>query len=349
MGIWYVYPQWHIVSFTLIARKHVRELRKYVRITEIDELAFPNIVPHSDPLVILHPFFFIMLRTSKVLEKRLYKYRSIVGIDVADSSRISNLAVSMTHYAQAMIVPSNYCRRVYIESNVKVPIHVVPHGLDRDWYEKPKQTNNPIFKTLGKLKKEKKLIYLLYFLIHSDYRKGADLVMDFYMKLSKERPNVKLVIKTLTEDGPIQSLVRKIGGYVVSGWLSEEQKMSLYDICDIYPLFSRGGGFEVNGLEALGRGLVVIAPRGGSWEDYMPKALLVKSHECPYVLKNNPIHVGKGVEIDVDKALDLAVKVIDNLEKYKEKVRKWKDEVLKKRFEWGVIGKQLLSIIKRYY
>lgn len=346
--IWYVYPQWHKVSFTLIAEKHIQYLKNYVRIERIDELAFPHIYPHSKPLVLLHPTFYPLSKYGSTLERKLPYYRGIIGFDVADSTRISNLAVSMTHYTTAMIVPSSFCKKAYIESGVRVPVYVVHHGLDLEWYETPK-LNPKNFRDLHDLKKSRNLKFLLFFCIHSEYRKGADLVIDFYTKLKRERNDVVLVLKCLTPDGVIQPVIKKLGGIVVAGWLSEKQKMELYDLADIYLLFSRGGGFEHNGLEALGRAVPVIAPKGGSWEDYMPEWLLVDSHPCPYVLKDNPIHVGKGVEIDVDKAVDLACEILDNTDEYKAKVEEFRDRFLKERFTWEKIAKQILNIIYKYY
>ena len=340
-------PFWHRVSFTLIAEKHIKYLRKYARIERIDELAFPHLLPACKPLVLLHPTFYPLSKYGRFIERKIHLYKGIIGFDVADSTRISTLAVSMTHYTNAMIVPSNFSRKAYIESGVRVPVHVVPHGVEPEWFETPRDSFRS-FPDLLELKKSKNLKYLLFFCIHSEYRKGADLVLEFYSRLRRERSDVTLIVKTLTPDGLIQPTVRKLGGIVVAGWLTEEQKMELYDLADIYLLFSRGGGFELNGLEALARGVPVIAGKGGSWEDYTPRWLLVDSKPCPYVLKDNPIHVGSGVEVDIEKAVDLACRILDNLDDYKARVLEYRDRHLKGRFTWDKIARQILDIINIY-
>ena len=344
--IWYTYPMWHRVSFTLIAEKHIEQLQKRYRVERIDELAFPHIMPMSRPVVFLHPFFYMMTRSSRFLARKLHLYRAIIGVDVADSDHISNLAVSMTDYATAMVVPSSFARQAYVRSGVRVPVYVVPHGLDMEWYEKPPSPEQ-YYSDLLSLKRRRGYRYLLYFLWHSDYRKGADLVIEIYKRLLRERRDVKLILKTANQDGRTAQILRSLGAIHVYGWLTEEQKMALYDTADIYILATRGGGFEMNGLEAIARGLPTIAARGGSWEDYLPDFLLVDSRPTPYVLKDNPIHDGRGVEMIVEKAVDKIHDILENLDDYRARVREHVAKI-KHIYNWDNVGRMLSEIAEKY-
>ena len=341
-----IYPMWHRVSFSLIAEKHIEELKKYLPVYAIDELALGGLYPHSNPLLVLHPFFYPIQKYAKRLQRLLMNVRGIVGIDVADSDKISNLAVCMTHYAEAIIVPSSWARNVYINSGVKIPVHILPHGVDKEWFNTPIQLT--IFKKLYDLKLSRELVYLLFFCWHSEWRKGLDLVLKTYKILRKERKDIVLIAKFMTPNGEPHNIIRKLGGIIVSGWLNEEQKRELYDIADIYLLFSRGGGFELNGLEALVRGNVVLAADKGSWIDYMPHFGLLPSRECPYVLKDNPIHCGKGYEIIVEKAVDKICEIADNLDEYKAKVKEHVEKRLRTEFTWESIGRRLAEILRLY-
>jgi len=340
--LWYVYPMWHRVSFSVIAQKHIQQLKKKIRVHEVDELAFPHITPHCKPIVFIHPLFFTMIRASKFIARKLHLYGALVGIDVADSDHISGLAVSITNYTRAVIVPSTYAKKVYEKSGVTVPIHVVPHGVDKEWYTR--QPRITYFRDIHEFKKKHGLKYILFFLWHSDWRKGSDLVYEFYKRLKKERKDVTIIFKTQTADGEWVKKFRSLGCIHVYGWLTEEQKIELYDLADIYPLFSRGGGFELNGLEALSRGVIVLAADKGSWVDYMPEWGLVDSRPCPYVLKDNPLHDGRGYEVIIEKAVDKAHHILDNLDDYKARVKEHISKKLIHVFNWETVGKQLLNI-----
>jgi len=342
--VWYVYPMWHRVSFTLVARKHLEQLKKRMRIHEIDELAFPHVSPHTRPVVLIHPYFYCMLRAAKFISRKLHRYGALIGIDVADSDHLSNLAVSMSYYARRMIVPSTFCKRVFERSGVTVPVDVVPHGLDMEWYEKPKQIGK-FFPELAKIKERKRIKFVLFFLWHSGYRKGDDLVIEWYKRLWKERKDVAIILKTGVKEAVQAQILRPFNCVHIFGWLTEEQKMELFDLADIYPLFSRGGAFEINGLEAIARLVPVLAAKGGAWEDYLPSWSLVDSHRCKCVLPNNPLHDGGGVEIEVEKAVDRAHIILDNLDDYRERLREHIEKRVKHVFNWEAVGERLYKII----
>ena len=344
--IWYVYPQWHRVSFTLIAEKHIEQLRRYFRIYEIDENVLNILFPATRPLLIIHPYFYPMSKYAGSLDRLLARIRGIIGVDVADSDRISNLAVSMTHYAECMIVPSKFSRDAYVRSGVRVPVHVVPHGLDNEWYDSPPTCQ--FFDWLKKAKEQKKCKFLLYFCWHSEYRKGLDLVLATYKAIRKERDDIILVAKFMTANGYPHMVIRAWGGIIVSGWLSEDQKRELYDIADIYLLFSRGGAFEHNGLEALARNNVVLAAEKGAWTEYLPSFCLLPCRKTKWVLKDNPIHVGGGYEVIVEKAVDKIHEIVDNLDDYKARVREHVEREIRSRFTWEAVGKTLANIISNY-
>jgi len=226
MSIWYVFPKWHKVSFSLIAMKHVDYMREKIRVETIDELAFPHIAPSSRPLVIIHPYFFIMVRSSRFIARKLHMYRGFIGVDVCDSDHISYFATTMTDYARRMVVPSTYCKEVYERSGVRVPVDVVPHGVDPNWYDDPPKVTD-IVTDIIRLKKGRGLKLLLYFLMHSADRKGFPELYEFYRRLRRERKDVLLIVKTATNDGKELRMLKRLGIINIYGWLTDDEKMSL--------------------------------------------------------------------------------------------------------------------------
>jgi glycosyltransferase involved in cell wall biosynthesis len=139
--------------------------------------------------------------------------------------------------------------------------------------------------------------------------------------------------------------VMHLGAVQVYGWLSDYEKMALYDLADVTLVFSRGGGFEHNALESLARGVPVVTSNRGSWTDYVPQFLQVKAGERVRVFEGNVIHVGYGYRVDVESALDKINDILDNYEDYKAKVREWRDKVLVNEFRWDLIANKLASLV----
>jgi glycosyltransferase involved in cell wall biosynthesis len=196
-----------------------------------------------------------------------------------------------------------------------------------------------------KLDYNKKL--LTFWLWHSPDRKGYPEVQQFYEKLRKERDDVALVIKT---QGPlnldIQSASR-LNIVNVWGWLDDREKMLLYDLSDITLLFSRGGAFEVNGLESLARGVPIIAHRRGAWAEYSPPWCLVPEALKVKVFADNAVHVGYGFTVDVERAVDLAHAMLDNLDEYKARTKEYALRVLAEKYTWEKVGAQIWDIASR--
>jgi glycosyltransferase involved in cell wall biosynthesis len=196
---------------------------------------------------------------------------------------------------------------------------------------------------LYKLKKGKRL--LLFWLWHSSERKGWSEVRQFYRILKRQRDDVVLVLKTAVPRSQEFMQVADLGAIEVYGWLSDYDKMALYDLVDVTLNFSRGGGFELNCLESLARGTPCVASDWGSWTDYVPSFLRVKRGLEVEVLPNNIFHTGKGYTVDVEDAVAKVADILDNYEEYRAKTMEWREKILKPRFRWDIIARELLKVV----
>jgi glycosyltransferase involved in cell wall biosynthesis len=265
---------------------------------------------------------------------------------------MSDYAVGLLNEADKVVVPSNYCVEVYRSSGVKKQVYRVPHGVDPEWYFRPNvwdvaptRVINPSLLEvyLYKLRRGKKL--LLFWLWHSPTRKGWLEVKEVYTKLVKERDDVVLVLKTFSPNSPEFQEVMHLGVIQVYGWLSDYDKIALYDLADITLMFSRGGGFEMSALESLVRGVPVVTSNVGSWTDYVPQYLQVRVGERVKVFEDNVIHVGYGYRVDVESALDKINDILDNYDDYKARVEEWRSKVLASEFRWDVVVDGLVRVI----
>ncbi|RLG79500.1 MAG: hypothetical protein DRO40_12745 [Thermoprotei archaeon] len=347
-NVWYVYPIWHNVSFSIVARHHIENIRKYYRLTEVDELAFHTMDIYSRPIAVIHPYFFIITRHTQLYFNRRDRFKAVIGVDVADSDRIAPWAARLVNLADEFVVPSKWAKRVYKSSGVKIPINVVPHGVSDNYFLPPIEPKMEILQNMKRMKINNKYIYVLFFCIHSGYRKGDDLVFKVMKEIQRVHKKVVLVVKSI-ERHRILSKLRSIS---LTKWIRDELDMiALYDMCEIYLLFSRGGGFELNGLEALARGEVVVACNRGSWTEYLPDFTLVPPQRSVMVFpSDNPttqIHCGHGYEISVDKAIDLLHDILNNLDDYRSRVREYWESI-KHEFTWKRVGEKIKEIIDRH-
>jgi glycosyltransferase involved in cell wall biosynthesis len=135
-----------------------------------------------------------------------------------------------------------------------------------------------------------------------------------------------------------------LGAIEVYGFLSEYEKMCLYDLADITLCFSRGGAFEHNALESLARGIPVITSDWGSWTDYVPQFLQTKRGRKVIVLPNNMIHVGYGYTVNIESALNLTHNILEKYEEYKAKTEEWRKR-LSEEYRWDIIARKLIKTV----
>jgi len=300
-------------------------------------------------------FFYPFQKYGRKVSRNRDRIRALLGVDVADSDHLSGFAVSCANQADGHVVPSEFSKRTFVNSGVKTPVYVVPHGLDGRWFEEPKKKASTFY-DLATLKERRNLKLILAWILHSPLRKGLDVLLEVYAKLLNNYNDLLLVVKTMRGVGYFLESIEHVGGVlehhmdgkVFMGWLDEDQKMELYDICDMFILSSRGGAFEHSGLEAIARGLPILAAKGGSWEEYLPEWSLVASKRSYQVLPDNPIHDGCGVEMNVDRAVDKALEILENLDEYRARVRDHVHTRVKEQFTWEATGLRLKEVLLKY-
>jgi glycosyltransferase involved in cell wall biosynthesis len=374
LNILYAYYTEYLTSFSLISKKHVEYIRKLglARVYEFDGRGLTTFKPAVRYILMLHPWIglwdavigglyskvneTLRLKLSQYVTHKRSLYDRLVGFDVCDSDAISDWAVSLLNDADLIIAPSNYCVEVFRKCGVRKPVYRLPHGVDPEWYTTPNITvTGPrqkvslaaVLPYMYKVKTGRKM--LLFWLPHSGGRKGFKEVLEVYKRLLRERDDVFLTIKTSVKDMPEINYVKRelseLGVIHVYGWVSDYEKMLLYDSADITLLFTHGGAFELNCLESLARGTPCIAHDMGSWTDYLPEFLMVRAGERVKVLENSSIHVGYGYKVDVDDAVGKINDILDNYDDYKARVEEWRSKVLANEYRWDLIVKRLVDIV----
>lgn len=359
----YIYSLYSNDSFHIVASNHIKYLKNWhqtenerVEIEEVDWSQLPNINWSEKRSVLLHPFLYPFASSESFAQNarnfaRLLTMKSkIGGFDVADSSRISSLAVDLINKIDLMIVPSNFSKDAYINSGVTIPVEVLPHGIS-DNFLIDDRTNIDNISTdninLIGLKRAKKYgnILILYFAVHSEYRKGADIVAEVMRRIQKKYPNVLLVAKSGHDTKRIFNNVNHIG---IAGWLDDKELKILYDLCDICISPSRGGGFELNALEAVSRGVPTLVTNGGCFSDLINYFIPIRiSSKIVQPLPGNTVHIGYGYEVDINDLEEKVIDTISRLEYWENHFKKNSIEIREK-YSWRNVSKILDGHLKNY-
>ena len=354
--VYYLYPKGKEMSFTYIAEKHISILNEKYNVFPSTLSSFNTIINTQKFSGYFHPFYYPLTSIGEIkeafLEKKLDRIDVLVGVDVADSNSLSRWAVEMANLATAIIVNSRWSYNAYVQSGVKVPVHIVYHGLEEEWFREKRKPTHAMLRFLYELKQKKNIFYILFFLWHSGYRKGADLALRLVDCVDKLKINYMVIIKKMDINDPALGEFSKYRTIIIEGKLPRDWLIDLYDIADLLLLPSRGGSFELSGIEALARGIPVLVPSVGPWTEYTPprlsKYLWVKTAKMVPVLPGNTIHDGVGGEWDSENACEKFIYIFTNYSEVKAKVEegiKW----IRENFSWNVIKSQLWSVHEKYF
>ncbi|MEO3947748.1 glycosyltransferase family 4 protein [Gorillibacterium sp. CAU 1737] len=210
------------------------------------------------------------------LGKARNHYDRLVLNTVWETSRLPRAWVSAINRFDAVCVPSRQNQQAFRESGVKVPIYLVPHGVDAARYRtKASPLSLPGVKG--------KFVFLSVFTFQ--HRKNPETLLRAYWEEFRAGDPVVLIIKTsgFGRDDET-SIRRKIEAYrsrlgirpqdaakvlVMGQRLSEQGLQALYARANAFVLPTRGEGVGLPFLEALASGVPVIATGWGGHLDFL--------------------------------------------------------------------------------
>ncbi len=210
---------------------------------------------------------------------RVYHYlppRSFsIGFLVYEFTSLPSLWVErIDRYLDRVVVPSEFCRKVFTDSGVSSEkIKVLRHGF------------NPAYYYPARRKKNAGREFTFLCVANPHKREGIDLLADSFARAFPGRENVRLVLKLSYlpgknaksfEDGSLGRLAGTWSGrrgnpriQIIDGVLNEKEMGDLYRSAHCYVSLSRAEGFGMCLLEALACGVPVITPGWGGQADFL--------------------------------------------------------------------------------
>jgi glycosyltransferase involved in cell wall biosynthesis len=149
----------------------------------------------------------------------------------------------LNNFCDLVLIPSNFCKKVFIKSGVKTPIEVVQLGINLDNYKfisRPDHRDIFTFLSVGNMDERK------------NYRTA---LAAFYEEFTSDEP-VRFIVKT-RKGSPVNFLPRKNIEVIEKDYTAEELR-DLYNQADCFVYPSRGEGFGLPPREAMATGLPVI-------------------------------------------------------------------------------------------
>jgi len=353
--IHYIYPRYKTVSFNSVSEQHIKHLSSRVKIQKIDEEVLDNMMWIQPRKILLHPVLYITIGDKegmfKARQKRLtnvLKIKSrIGGFETSDSDQISKIAVDVLNRFDVVFLPSTFAIKAFKKSGVQIPLELVPHGLSDSFLNPDTAIKADSIRHIREIKEKHGSTLVLFFCLHSDYRKGADLVYEAMEHIQGMHKDVVLVLKKTSHDTTINEKFRKIRLIEVPTWLSDEELRQLYDVCDLLLVPSRGGGFELNALEGLSRGLPTLIPSAGCFTDYIQYAIPLPITGNPRVFPDNPIHIGNGWETNSDQLAYMIHQVLESIETWKEKAQD-NAPIIREKYAWKTVCNSLFDLLVKY-
>lgn len=206
---------------------------------------------------------------------------------------------------------------------------VVPRGIE---LEKFKNQDDSIFNRFSFLKNKK---YIL-FLSRINWKKGLDILIPAFYKISKEFKNIYLLIAGPDNEGygnKIKKLIKDYGienKIIFTGPLYGNEKISVFKNAEIFVLPSYSENFGLAAVEAMASGTpIIISNKVGIYKEikrykagivvetnieslYNGIKILLKNNNLKKEISENAKKIVKN-EYDIEKVADKMIEVYENI------------------------------------
>lgn len=272
----------------IASRAYVQALRRQGVNVKVGDVSRTNGSPRSKRILIYHH----SPHTINFRKERAY-FDHIILNTVWETSRIPNRWIPYMNRFDAVCVPSMQNKRAMINSGVRVPIYIVPHGVNTRKY-------TPSNRKISLKEYNSRFAFISVF--GFQHRKNPEALLRAYWEEFSAADHVVLMIKTngyaaYENEQWIKNQIRKykqrLGIHkqtapiiITAQHLNSQQLKGIYTRGQAFVLPTRGEGVGLPFLESLASGTPVITTAWGGHMDFLTKN---NSFLVPYKLRNPAI------------------------------------------------------------
>jgi glycosyltransferase involved in cell wall biosynthesis len=183
-------------------------------------------------------------------------------------------------FADALIVPSNYCKEVFTKGGLNPNnCFVVPNGFNNKIFNKDKSS------IVSKFNIDPERFNFVY-VGNSQWRKGLDILINVWHKAFKKYDKTTLIIKdnssiygknnVLNEIIKMQYKTECAEVIYIDENISEEDMANIYKASNVLVHPYRAEGFGMHVQEAMACGCLPVVPVGGPTDDFIPDEIGLK-------------------------------------------------------------------------
>jgi glycosyltransferase involved in cell wall biosynthesis len=288
---------------------------------ELQAITARPLVPSAGAIVMGYPDFY-------------FKHGDIKGPTMAvtmwETSKLPASWLPILNRLDAIVTPSTFCRDMFIENGVTVPIHVIPLGIDPIFQYAERDTEQP---------------FTFYVCADRGKRKGGALAVKAFLTAFGDNPDYRLIVKQRA-DWAITTFTSPNIHNVIAD-LSPYELNHLYREADVCISAHRGEGWGLIPREFSSTGGVSLATNwSGTADDidqwgYPIQYTLKKADARPTLYPTEDL--GYWAEPDFDTLVDLLKDVANSREVFIADARRKSDNA-RRLYNWEKFSRDVLEV-----
>lgn len=253
-----------------------------------------------------------------------------VAVTMFESTQIPATWPPLLNELDAVIVPSKFCRDVFISCGVTAPVYVAPLGIGE------------IYQPAVRQRKPGDPFTFLAF-VDRGVRKGWHHATQAFVKAFDDDPNYRLILKARTGDGPPIAITNP-NITLLQQDMTEQELYELYLSADVLVNANMGEGFGLIPREFAATGGLSLATNWGGTAERIGEWGLPIAHDLvpAWGDKHHPKGLGMWADPDIPELASLMEVVAQTRDRWQPKAYERAGN-LHKLYSWEKFGRSVLA------